>query len=539
LLNIKLVDTLPPIETFPTKNSSGVPLVGFYIRKGFNFGPLRLNLSRSGLGASIGVKGARIGVGPRGSYVHLGRGGLYYRQTIAPPSPSEQPSQDAPPVSDDGLQEISSSAAQTIVDSSAAQLLQELNRVKRRVDLFPFSVIVGSVLFIRVAVSETEWWAWTAGLLAVALIVICARHNDVTDGTLILQYSIDGDAAEAFSRLQDAFKRFATCQRIWLVDAGAQTSDWKRNAGAGFLERRSAISAVFTPPPKVQCNLNVPKIKAGRDTLYLLPDRLLIYDSSGVGAVPYTDLQAQSGKTRFIETEHVPADSAQVGTTWRYVAKNGGPDRRFNNNHQLPIMLYGELKLSSGSGLNEQFQCSVPEAVAELSSAILPLASHAESDKIAVSFASSSQRQAFTRAGIWLSIVIMICTVLVPLALDMEIRADQRALQIQQAQQIQHARQQARQQFGQALNHELHNRKVKNVFVTVADTKLGLQVLNESSKAARRDGLKPLDKQLLLTKFLRSNMEANLCALGFRAIQVTVNADSPGELALACSSTQR
>src|SRR6266478_190373 len=165
--------------------------------------------------------------------------------------------------------------------------------------------------------------------------------------------------------------------------------------------------------------------------------------------------------------------------------------------------------------------------------------SHAESDKIAVSFASSSQRQAFTRAGIWLSIVIMICTVLVPLALDMEIRADQRALQIQQAQQIQHARQQARQQFGQALNHELHNRKVKNVFVTVADTKLGLQVLNESSKAARRDGLKPLDKQLLLTIFLRSNMEANLCALGFRAIQVTVNADSPGELALACSSTQR
>ncbi len=512
--------------------------MGFYIRKGFNFGPLRLNLSRSGLGASIGVKGARIGVGPRGSYVHLGRGGLYYRQTIAPASPRERLSQDASPIGD-GLQEISSSAAETIVDSSAAQLLQELNRVKRRVDLFPLSVIVGSVLLIRVAVSETEWWAWTAGLMAVALIAICARHNDVTDGTLILQYSIDGDAAQTYSRLQDAFKRFATCQHIWHVDAGAQTSDWKRNAGAGFLERRSAISAVFTPPPKVQCNLNVPKIKAGRDTLYLLPDRLLIYDSSGVGAVPYTDLQAQSGKTRFIETEHVPADSAQVGTTWRYVAKNGGPDRRFNNNHQLPIMLYGELKLSSGSGLNEQFQCSVPEAVAELSSAILPLASHAESDKIAVSFASSSQRQAFTRAGIWLSIVIMICTVLVPLALDMEIRADQRALQIQQAQQIQHARQQARQQFGQALNHELHNRKVKNVFVTVADTKLGLQVLNESSKAARRDGLKPLDKQLLLTKFLRSNMEANLCALGFRAIQVTVNADSPGELALACSSTQR
>jgi hypothetical protein len=458
---------------------------------------------------------------------------LYYRQTIAPPSPREQPSQDAPPVTDE-LHEISSSDAQTIVDSSAAQLLQELNRVKRRIDLFPLSIIAGGILLTRLAVSETLWWSWIAGMLAVAMIVIFARHNDVTDGTLILQYSIDGDAGQAFTHVQDAFKRFTACQRIWHVDAAAQTNDWKRNAGAGYLERRSAISAVFIPPPKVQCNLNVPKIKAGRETLYLLPDRLLIYDSSGVGAVPYTSLQAQSGKTRFIETEQVPADSAQVGTTWRYVAKNGGPDRRFNNNRQLPIMLYGELKLSSGSGLNARFQCSVPDAAIEFSSAIPALASHSDSDKIAVSFASSSQRQAFTRAGLWLSILVMICTALVPFAWDMATRADQQALQTQLAQQAL----QARQHFGQTLEHDLQKRKVKNVLVTVADTKLELQVLNEPPKAARRDGLKPLDRKLLFTKLLSSNTEANLCAIGFRTIQVIVNADSPGELALACPTIQ-
>jgi Protein of unknown function (DUF4236) len=61
--------------------------VGFYIWKGFNFGPLRLNLSRSGLGASFGVTGARVGVAPRGSYIQLGRGGLYYRQSLGSPEP--------------------------------------------------------------------------------------------------------------------------------------------------------------------------------------------------------------------------------------------------------------------------------------------------------------------------------------------------------------------------------------------------------------------------------------------------------------------
>lgn len=57
--------------------------MGFYLRKGFNFGPLRVNLSKSGLGLSAGVTGARIGVNAQGrAYVHGGRHGLYYRKNL-------------------------------------------------------------------------------------------------------------------------------------------------------------------------------------------------------------------------------------------------------------------------------------------------------------------------------------------------------------------------------------------------------------------------------------------------------------------------
>lgn len=56
--------------------------MGLYLRKSFSFGPLRLNMSRGGVGASLGVKGLRVGSGPRGSYLHAGRGGLYYRQKL-------------------------------------------------------------------------------------------------------------------------------------------------------------------------------------------------------------------------------------------------------------------------------------------------------------------------------------------------------------------------------------------------------------------------------------------------------------------------
>jgi hypothetical protein len=63
--------------------------MGLYLRKSFRAGPVRFNLSKSGVGASIGVKGFRVGTSASGkSYVHAGRGGLYYRQSLSSSSRS-------------------------------------------------------------------------------------------------------------------------------------------------------------------------------------------------------------------------------------------------------------------------------------------------------------------------------------------------------------------------------------------------------------------------------------------------------------------
>lgn len=57
--------------------------MGWSFRKGFKIAPgIRLNLSKSGVGISGGVKGFRVGVGPRGTNVSAGRGGLYYRKQL-------------------------------------------------------------------------------------------------------------------------------------------------------------------------------------------------------------------------------------------------------------------------------------------------------------------------------------------------------------------------------------------------------------------------------------------------------------------------
>lgn len=347
--------------------------MGLYLRKSFGFGPLRLNLSRSGLGASFGVKGARVGLGPRGSYVHVGRGGLYYRRSLGSGT-SPQPARTLPPspISEpETLKEIESADVTQMVDAPSADLLKELNRVQNRVQVLPILLLVSAaIVILGVGVIRPPWWGYAIGSMVGLPVLLYARHADVTRGTAVLQYDLEPDSDRAFSELKGAFGELASCGGVWHVEASGATRDWKRHAGANTLVRRRPIQPVFSRPPRVLCNLEVPTLPAGRQTLYFFPDRVLVYERRRVGAVPYTDLQTQAAQTRFREEESVPGDAQVVGSTWKYVNKRGGPDRRFKDNRELPIALYGEVHLTSSSGLNERFQCSQPDVAAHLASAI-------------------------------------------------------------------------------------------------------------------------------------------------------------------------
>lgn len=69
--------------------------MGLSVRKSVRVGPFRFNLSKSGIGVSAGIKGLRVGTGPRGNYIHMGRGGFTTAKPfhpIARPLPLHHPS---------------------------------------------------------------------------------------------------------------------------------------------------------------------------------------------------------------------------------------------------------------------------------------------------------------------------------------------------------------------------------------------------------------------------------------------------------------
>jgi hypothetical protein len=174
----------------------------------------------------------------------------------------------------------------------------------------------------------------------------------------VLIYELESEAEYQYRGLLAAFNELIACKGIWHVSSKLTGQDAKRDAGATSLVNRKRVKLTKVPPPALQANIEVPTVPAGKQTLCFLPDRLLVFDRKGVGAVSYDALQTDVAVSRFVEEDGVPSDARIVDHTWQHPNKNGGPDKRFKNNRQLPVCAYENVMLSSSSGLNELFQLS-------------------------------------------------------------------------------------------------------------------------------------------------------------------------------------
>ncbi len=349
--------------------------MGFYLRKSISVGPLRFNLSKSGVGVSAGIKGLRLGAGPRGNYVHLGRGGLYYRKTLpsAPSVSSERspaPCNGAGPLSPemtDGthapLEDIESGSVFSMCDSDSAELLNELNNKQKKLTIWPFSLVFGIVL--------TAWMAWPViGFILTAIITGTFYYYDLMRKTTVLFYELESDVKPLYEALHRAIDKMSSSNKIWHIEAQGAVYDRKYHAGADRLEKRNTTFINKKPLPFIKTNIAVPAIGVGQQTLLFFPDRLLIFKKNAVGAVSYRDLDINSDVRNFIEEEHVPSDSVIVGMTWRYVNKDGGPDRRFGSNPEIPIVEYSYIDLTSNTGLNERICLSNADVGARFEEAV-------------------------------------------------------------------------------------------------------------------------------------------------------------------------
>ncbi len=121
---------------------------------------------------------------------------------------------------------------------------------------------------------------------------------------------------------------------------------------------RSKIKPKRRLPPYLKTNENFIYLKLRSQTLIFLPDKILIKKIIRYGVLSYDEVKIFTNKTRFVEDLIVPRDAYVVSKTWKYVNKNGTRDKRFNNNYEVSVCLYGDVTLTSANGLNVMLECS-------------------------------------------------------------------------------------------------------------------------------------------------------------------------------------
>lgn len=342
--------------------------MGFYIRKALKVGPLRFNLSKSGIGVSAGIKGFRVGSGPRGNYVHMGRGGLYYRKTLPSGGSQQSPSSRIKPnqhtenlnhnLAHEPLKEIESGSVLNMVDSSSASLLEEMNNKRKKTRLWPFVAILGFIVTLIIHNATTQQWPVYISAIFFIGLTYFASLKDQLSKTTVLFFELEQEIESLYESLHSEFDQIAGCVKKWHVEAEGAVKDWKRTAGASSVVKRKGINFTKGSPPYVKTNISVPSIPVGKQALYFFPDKILVFEANGVGAVNYKQLNIEIESTRFIEDGTVPRDAKVVDRTWKYVNKKGGPDKRFKDNKELPIALYEDIIFTSSTGLNERIQVS-------------------------------------------------------------------------------------------------------------------------------------------------------------------------------------
>ncbi|MBI2726203.1 MAG: DUF4236 domain-containing protein [Polaromonas sp.] len=357
--------------------------MGLSYSKSIKFGAVRFNFSGSGIGVSVGIPGLRIGTGPRGAYISGGAGGFRYRQSLrgkssrssqplAQPQNQTTPLQPSLPVVPNGnvLASVEHDVKNVLelTDSSGDELVKTLNEQNQFMPRWPW-VAAGSIfLFIWGKSLTRNWYEIVHVLFFAALggLIYWVYWRDQLRKLTVLFFELDQPNSDLFSRLASAILQVSTTHRLSGIAATSQYADKRYTAGATAGLQLKPASFSIGQVPGIVTNIEIPMLKGSKKTLAFFPDRILAFEGKQVGSISYKELDAQAQTTRFVEDGIVPSDATIIGHTWQYVRNDGGPDRRFANNRQLPLCSYHQLNLSSSRGLDLRLMASRTNAFDEM-----------------------------------------------------------------------------------------------------------------------------------------------------------------------------
>ncbi|MBQ6292460.1 MAG: DUF4236 domain-containing protein [Lachnospiraceae bacterium] len=318
--------------------------MGWFIKKSKTVGPVRFNLSKSGIGVSTGVKGFRVSNGPKGSYLNMGRNGLYYRKKISSPAKSSVVSRNYGPARNtDSYGALSPNDAIRIGgnysedDYYSKIIIQKTKAAKVRFTLW---MIVSFVT------------AFFSPIIPFVLMFIGVCLFPYLFAASI-RYGLDDNAYMRWTVFLNAFDQLKESKKIWIVEAEQRQANSKYHSGATNSISRSKARINKVRLNKailfIRTDVSTAVIKSRRCTMLFLPSNVIIQKGLRQYVLSYNQLLILSSTLDYVESERIPKDATVVRYAWKYANIDGSADKRFNNNRQTPVCRYGKVSFSSTS----------------------------------------------------------------------------------------------------------------------------------------------------------------------------------------------
>ena len=359
--------------------------MGWRFRKSFSPLPgVRLNFSPRGISTSVGAGPFRFYAGSQGAAVttRIPGTGISYRQPVhLPPSTTSHTPHTIPeaPTPEVAAPHISTanevrSASTTTLTSEGLEAVKELliKAQEERSRLIPelreaekeaarlkskHQRWVNGWLFRRLV---SSYFARLGEMAAEAADKEAELQEQERLSRLATEFDLPENLKDSFGRICDSVAALSQSQRIWDTISSVATDRYRERTTALQSIQRTPVAISLGSCDLIQSSWKVPCLmNANGGELFFYPAFILYFVSQQAFAlVDIRDAKLDYNPLSFIEEEGVPADSELIGHTWKKANKDGSPDRRFANNYQIPILKYGDLRITSKSGLNEEYLIS-------------------------------------------------------------------------------------------------------------------------------------------------------------------------------------
>ena len=262
-------------------------------------------------------------IGPSGVYINIGSKGLFYRQ----------PELDY--------------AAETVEVSNAASNLKLGKGFVKQINKLRFIywgvLIASAILFYSLKV----FWG-TAAICAVGILLWKYL-------TFNVRVDMDSEIEWEWRKLLETLREMRRSKKVWMVESSSDIANKKINAGATKSVARVKAKIKLLKPNwfngfngfRLKLDNQTILIRSRKLMIIFLPNIVLVKKGFRYSAHNYEALRMSSSTTNMVETGSVARDATIIRKTWKNVNADGSADKRFKENKQYPVCMYGLLRIYS------------------------------------------------------------------------------------------------------------------------------------------------------------------------------------------------